>query len=131
MRTIDPASVALDSVEITFKDQYMGRSEMWRLKTYLVSAIKQAKTLSKFSGHNCIFYLCFYSETQTNTCVYTNKKIEYCTSLIRCQIYELWSQGDRVACGVITEDTKVVFRSSTSMVYLFIQMSSVSDSMTI
>lgn len=38
MRIIDPASVALDSVEITFKDQYMGRSEMWRLKTYLVSA---------------------------------------------------------------------------------------------
>lgn len=37
MRTIDPATVALDSVEITFKDQYMGRSEMWRLKTYLVN----------------------------------------------------------------------------------------------
>lgn len=32
--------------------------------------------------------------------------------------------GDRVACGVITKDTKVVFRSSTSMVYLFLQMSS-------
>lgn len=29
-----------------------------------------------------------------------------------------------MACGVITEDTKIVFRSSTSMVYLFIQMSS-------
>lgn len=37
MRTIDPATVALDSVEITFKDQYMGRSEMWRLKTFLVN----------------------------------------------------------------------------------------------
>lgn len=40
MRIIDPVSVALDSVEITFKDQYMGRSEMWRLKTYLVSEKK-------------------------------------------------------------------------------------------
>lgn len=39
-------------------------------------------------------------------------------------VYEMWCQGDRVACGVINEDTKVVFRSSTSMVYLFIQMSS-------
>ncbi|XP_029721962.2 GATOR complex protein Iml1 isoform X2 [Aedes albopictus] len=95
LRKVDPAEVALDSVEITFKDQYMGRSEMWRLKTYL-----------------------------TNTCVYLNKKIEYCESCIRCQVYEMWSQGDRVACGVITEDTKVVFRSNTSMVYLFIQMSS-------
>lgn len=53
-----------------------------------------------------------------------NKKIEYCGGSIRCQVYEMWSQGDRVSCGVISEDTKVVFRSSTSMVYLFIQMSS-------
>lgn len=36
MNIVDPASVALDSVEITFKDQYMGRSEMWRLKSFLV-----------------------------------------------------------------------------------------------
>jgi hypothetical protein len=28
--------VALDSVELTFKDQYMGRSEMWRVKKNLV-----------------------------------------------------------------------------------------------
>ncbi|XP_050092194.1 GATOR complex protein Iml1 isoform X2 [Anopheles aquasalis] len=96
MRVVaDPAEVALDSVEITFKDQYIGRSEMWRLKTRL-----------------------------TNTCVYLHKKIEYCEGCIRCQVYEMWSQGERVACGVITDDTKVVFRSNTSMVYLFLQMSS-------
>ncbi|XP_037295548.1 GATOR complex protein Iml1 isoform X9 [Manduca sexta] len=95
VNTISAAEVALDSVELTFKDQYMGRSEMWRLKNHLV-----------------------------DTCVYINKKIEYCGGAIRCQVYEMWSQGDRVACGVITEDTKIVFRSSTSMVYLFIQMSS-------
>ncbi|KAK1120943.1 hypothetical protein K0M31_010727 [Melipona bicolor] len=95
MNVVDPDDVALDSVELTFKDQYLGRSEMWRLKNSLV-----------------------------HTCVYMNKKIEFCGGSIRCQVYEMWSQGDRVACGVITNDTKVVFRSSTSMVYLFIQMSS-------
>ncbi|XP_058067307.1 GATOR complex protein Iml1 [Anopheles bellator] len=95
LRVVDPADVALDSVEITFKDQYIGRSEMWRLKTRL-----------------------------TRTCVYLHKKIEYCEGCIRCQVYEMWSQGERVACGVITDDTKVVFRSNTSMVYLFLQMSS-------
>ncbi|KAL6430036.1 hypothetical protein ACFW04_007680 [Cataglyphis niger] len=95
MNIVNPDDVALDSIELTFKDQYMGRSEMWRLKNSLV-----------------------------NTCVYVNKKIEFCGGSIRCQVYEMWSQGDRVACGVITDDTKVVFRSSTSMVYLFIQMSS-------
>lgn len=36
MRRVYAGDVALDSIEITFKDQYMGRSEMWRLKTYLV-----------------------------------------------------------------------------------------------
>lgn len=39
MQIIDPATVALDSLEISFKDQYMGRSEMWRLKTHLVIII--------------------------------------------------------------------------------------------
>ena len=45
-------------------------------------------------------------------------------SLHFVKVHEMWSQGDRVACGVIAEDTKIVFRSNTSMVYLFIQMSS-------
>ncbi|XP_060527530.1 GATOR complex protein Iml1 isoform X2 [Cylas formicarius] len=95
IRLINPCDVALDSVELTFKDHYMGRSEMWRLKNSLVQ-----------------------------TCVYTNKKLEFCGGAIRCQVYEMWAKGDRVACGVITEDTKVVFRSSTAMLYIFLQMSS-------
>lgn len=37
VRIVDPANVALDSIELTFKDQYMGRSEMWRLKNSLVN----------------------------------------------------------------------------------------------
>lgn len=56
IKLVDPVTVALDSVEITFKDQYMGRSEMWRLKQHL-----------------------------TQTAVYVNKKIEYCEGSIRCQ----------------------------------------------
>lgn len=36
LRLVSPADVALDSVEMTFRDQYMGRSEMWRLKKSLV-----------------------------------------------------------------------------------------------
>ncbi|XP_059473113.1 GATOR complex protein Iml1 isoform X3 [Neocloeon triangulifer] len=95
MNIVSAEDVALDSVELTFKDQYLGRSDMWRLKN-----------------------------TMVNTCVYLNKKIEYCGGSIRCQVYEMWSFGERVACGVINEDTKVIFRSSTSMVYLFLQMSS-------
>nr|CAI5831302.1 unnamed protein product [Callosobruchus analis] len=95
IRLVNPADVALDSIELTFKDQYMGRSEMWRLKNSLV-----------------------------NSCVYMNKKLEFCGGAVRCQVYEMWAQGERVACGVITDDTKIVFRSSTAMVYIFLQMSS-------
>lgn len=57
MNIVSPENVALDSIELTFKDQYMGRSEMWRLKNSLL-----------------------------NTCVYLNKKIEFCGGSIRCQV---------------------------------------------
>lgn len=36
MNVVNPDDVTLDSIELTFKDQYMGRSEMWRLKISLV-----------------------------------------------------------------------------------------------
>ena len=43
---------------------------------------------------------------------------------VRAQVQELWSRGGTVSCGAVTGDTRVAFRSSTAMVYLFIQMSS-------
>ncbi|XP_077995219.1 GATOR1 complex protein DEPDC5-like [Glandiceps talaboti] len=89
---VNPDDVTLDLLELTFKDQYISRSDMWRLKTSLL-----------------------------NSCAYITRKVEF--SGIRAQISELWSKGVKVACGNISEDTKVVFRSSTAMVYLFIQMS--------
>lgn len=46
--------------------------------------------------------------SQVNTCVYYNKKVEFLGGTTRVQIYEMWSQGERVACGVITEETKVI-----------------------
>ena len=57
VNVIDPATAALDSVELTFKDQYLGRSDMWRLKNCLVGS-----------------------------CVYTNKKLEFCQKSVRCQV---------------------------------------------
>ena len=54
---VDPVSAALDSVELTFKDQYLGRSDMWRLK-------------------NCLI----------GSCVYVGKKLEFCNKSVRCQV---------------------------------------------
>ena len=50
--------------------------------------------------------------------------LNYFQDSVRCDVSEMWGRGDRVACGVITQGTIVVFRSTTAMVYLFIQMSS-------
>lgn len=35
----------------------------------------------------------------------------------------MYIQGEKVASGIVTDDTKIVYRSASSMVYLFIQMS--------
>lgn len=51
VRIVDPADVALDSIELTFKDQYMGRSEMWRLKNSLVSTIELLNYYVVFNKH--------------------------------------------------------------------------------
>ncbi|CAL8081295.1 unnamed protein product [Orchesella dallaii] len=92
---VDQAEVELDSLELTFRDQYLGRSEMWRLKMGLV-----------------------------DTGVYLGKKIEFCSATIRCQVHEMWCAGHKVGSGIVSTSTKIVFRSSTSMVYVFLQMSS-------
>ncbi|CAL1534400.1 unnamed protein product [Lymnaea stagnalis] len=89
---VDAKNVGLDLVELLFKEQYFGRSDMWRL----------CKTL-------------------TNTCVYLKKQIEFAE--MRASVNELWAKGENVTCGVITEDTRIVFRSPTAVVQIFIQMS--------
>ncbi|XP_066544990.1 GATOR1 complex protein DEPDC5 isoform X2 [Amia ocellicauda] len=89
---VDPKDVTLDLVELTFKDQYISRGDMWRLKKSLVSS-----------------------------CAYVSQKVEFAG--IRAQASELWVRGEKVTCGYISEDTRVVFRSTSAMVYIFIQMS--------
>lgn len=89
---VDANNVLLDSVEVIFKDQYLSRSDMWRMRNSL-----------------------------KNSVVFLNKKFE---RHIRFQVFEMWSQGEKVASGYINDQTKIVFRSASSMVYLFVQMSS-------
>ncbi|KAM9329765.1 GATOR1 complex protein DEPDC5-like [Gastrophryne carolinensis] len=92
VNVVDPKDVTLDLVELTFKDQYIGRGDMWRLKKSLVSS-----------------------------CAYITQKVEFAG--IRAQVGELWVKSEKVTCGYISEDTRVVFRSTSAMVYIFIQMS--------
>lgn len=60
MQTVLPVIVALDSVEITFKDQYLGRSEMWRLKSHLVIITTTTKSVHFVSHSKVIAQFVFF-----------------------------------------------------------------------
>ena len=54
--------------------------------------------------------------------MYTAKKLEFAG--MRAQVCKLWSQGEVVQCGAITNPTRLVFRSASAHVLLFLQISS-------
>ncbi|KAH0625529.1 hypothetical protein JD844_015075 [Phrynosoma platyrhinos] len=62
-----------------------------------------------------------YWSLKVGTCAYVTQKVEFAG--IRAQAGELWVKSEKVTCGYISEDTRVVFRSTSAMVYIFIQMS--------
>ncbi|ESO06504.1 hypothetical protein HELRODRAFT_63880, partial [Helobdella robusta] len=94
-------SVSLHHVELVFQDQYYSRSDMLRMRNFLMNKIL------------------FYEE-----------KIELMK--MRAKVEELWCNikiddiwyNFRVTCGLITDKTRVSFRSSSAQVHIFIQMSS-------
>lgn len=55
-------------------------------------------------------------------CIYQKQKLDYLN--IRSQISEIWAHGSKTSSGYVDDETKIVFRSASSLVYLFIQMSS-------
>ncbi|CAG8462546.1 3945_t:CDS:2 [Diversispora eburnea] len=90
---VSEKSVEADYIEFCFRDQYIGRSDMWRL----------ARSLK-------------------NTCVYQDKRIEF-ASCIRAQVKKIYVKGEQVKCGMITENTKAIFRSESAKLFIFVQMS--------
>ncbi|KAG1464634.1 hypothetical protein G6F46_003278 [Rhizopus delemar] len=89
----DPTSVSLDHVELAFKEQYLGRSDMWRLQQSL-----------------------------KGNCAYLEKKILYAGS-IKATAKRLFKEGQEITSGYITEHTRIIFRSASAKYFLFIQMS--------
>lgn len=85
--------VALDHVELAFKEQYLGRSDMWRLQQNL-----------------------------KGTCVYHEKKILFAGS-IKATVKRLFAHDEKMTSGYITETTRMIFRSASAKYFLFIQMS--------
>lgn len=90
---IDPSLVSLDHVELAFKEQYLGRSDMWRLQQSL-----------------------------KGNCAYLEKKILYAGS-IKATVKRLFKDEKEITSGYITEHTRIIFRSASAKYFLFVQMS--------
>uniref|UniRef100_A0A914CLP5 DEP domain-containing protein 5 n=1 Tax=Acrobeloides nanus TaxID=290746 RepID=A0A914CLP5_9BILA len=93
VRKVEKEEVSLDSIEVTFKEQYVSRTDMWRFR-------------------NCII----------DSCVYQGKHESWLG--IHCTVGDIWRSGEILWSGYVSEETRVVFRSSSSQVLIFIQISS-------
>ncbi|KAF8469033.1 hypothetical protein BDZ91DRAFT_781958 [Kalaharituber pfeilii] len=81
-------------IEISFRDQHIGRSDMWRLA----------------SNELC------------DTCVYKGKKILFVGS-IKAQVRSIYVRGQKVQAAYFSSRTRPIFRSESSRYAIFIQMS--------
>ncbi|PAV86806.1 hypothetical protein WR25_04584 [Diploscapter pachys] len=87
--------VSLDNIQLTFKELYMSRADMWRIRNRLVES-----------------------------CAYQDKQMEFFKVYSRVSVSDLWRKGNLVDSGFVSNETRVVFRSSSSSVLIYIQMSS-------
>ncbi|KAK6533371.1 vacuolar membrane-associated protein iml1 [Orbilia ellipsospora] len=81
-------------VEISFRDQYLARSDMWRLAA------------NELAGH----------------CIYSAKRINFVGS-IKAQMHGIWIRGRKVQSAYFSSKTRPIFRSSSARFVLFVQMS--------
>eukprot|EP00039_Didymoeca_costata_P032616 m.38567 g.38567 ORF g.38567 m.38567 type:complete len:1187 (-) comp9451_c0_seq1:68-3628(-) len=89
----DRKAITLEIVDVYFKDQYIGRVDMRRLKTHL-----------------------------GGQCVYSNKVIRFAGMRARIgQMWNC--KGQEVSSGLISENTHLVFRSFSAGVYVLVEMS--------
>jgi hypothetical protein len=92
--TTSAAITTASHVEISFKDEYLARSDMWRL------------TLSELS----------------NKTVYKGQKIVF-MGTIKAQVISVYVAGRKVQSAFFSTNTKPIFRSESARYVLFIQMS--------
>ncbi|KAJ2340755.1 vacuolar membrane-associated protein iml1, partial [Coemansia sp. RSA 2673] len=86
-------SIRADFVEIAFRDQYVGRSDMWRLWRNLSHKI-----------------------------VHNNKPTNM-EGLIRASVRRIYKDGRQISCGYIDSQSQPIFRSESGRFMIFIQMS--------
>eukprot|EP01083_Nonionella_stella_P054578 144078_1 len=97
IRHINPLSLELSQTEVTFKNQYISRGTLWKIERDLVKRI-----------------------------VHVNEQIK-CTEkgydLNIKQMKSMAKQGEIVSCGLITSNTKFLFRSKSACFVYLVQLS--------
>lgn len=89
-----PEDVEADVVEIYIKDIHLSRGDMWNLSARLVG-----------------------------NCVYRTQKLGFVNGTIRGDVHRIYRRGRKVFSAYIGERTKVVFRSESARIVVFIQIS--------
>uniref|UniRef100_A0A1I7TWQ8 DEPDC5_CTD domain-containing protein n=1 Tax=Caenorhabditis tropicalis TaxID=1561998 RepID=A0A1I7TWQ8_9PELO len=91
LETVD--TISLDNVQLTFKEIYMSRADMYRYRSCLIGRL-----------------------------TYVDEQKRHLN--INTRVSDMWRKGSLVRSGYVTDKTRVVFRSSSSSVLIFIQMCS-------
>ncbi|KAF9564257.1 hypothetical protein CPC08DRAFT_816078 [Agrocybe pediades] len=89
---VDKETCCADYVEFIFQDQYLGRSEMWRLGKYL-------------SGQ----------------CIYKDQEVSFIGG-IAAKIQNIYIGGKKVSSACMTTSTKAIYRSFSAKITIFIQV---------
>ncbi|EGX53875.1 hypothetical protein AOL_s00004g534 [Orbilia oligospora ATCC 24927] len=91
---VDKVMHEASHVEISFRDQYLSRSDMWRLAA------------NELAGK----------------CLYSSRRINF-VGAIKAQIHGIWIRGQKVQSAYFSSKTRPIFRSSSARFVLFVQMS--------
>jgi len=111
-RLANKQDAALDLLELTFREQYLSRSDMCRLRRYVRGRCLRLDAQLEF----CLMRL------RVNIGIFFGDGIGLTEKLV-FKVRELWRKGECVTSGQVDENTRVVFRSSSALMFIFVQMS--------
>ncbi|KAK2181162.1 hypothetical protein NP493_409g08019, partial [Ridgeia piscesae] len=96
INVVNPRDVALDLVELTFKEQYFGRADMWRLRRHLVDSCVHLMKEVKFTAMRAQVHE-LWSKGVKVTCGYITEdtRVTYRSSTAQVNIFiqmssEMW-----------------------------------------
>ncbi|CAG8578264.1 10125_t:CDS:2 [Paraglomus brasilianum] len=94
VRKVDVHYAAAEHIELMFKDQYIGRGDMWRLSRSLIGS-----------------------------CVHVGMEVKMLGGCIKARVKKIYGHGEPLLSGLITEKTKQIFRSESAKYFILVQMS--------